>query len=99
MLAELDLLQGRADARDEAGLTEGRLDAELEQEVTIQTGHPGRRIGQIEDEIAIEVETGREGPHRGRLARTNIPGDQTDTALPDEIGQAGAQFLLAGGGE
>ena len=65
MLAEVNLLQRGADPGDEARLAEGRLDAELQQEVPIQAGHAGGRIGQIEDEIAVEVETGGEGAHGG----------------------------------
>jgi len=88
-LLSWDLLQGGADTRDEAGLTEGGSTPSCTQEVTIQGRSSPWWNGQIEDEIAIEVEAGRKGAHRGRLARTDITGDQTDTVLPDKIGQGG----------
>src|SRR3990172_8598429 len=99
MLGGAEVVQGGADARDQAGFAERRLDAELQQEVAVQTGDAGGRIGEIYDEIAIEVEMGRKGVYRRGLAGADFTGDQTQAPLADEIGQACAEFLLTGSRE
>src|SRR3990172_6877502 len=99
MLGGAEVVQRRADARDQAWFAERWLDAELQQEIAIQTGDAGGRIGEIHDEIAIEVESGRKGAHGRGLAGTDLTGDETEAPLADEIGQACAEFLLTGGGK
>ena len=98
-LAEAQIGEGGANAGDHAGLGEGRLVAEGEQEFAVEAAAAGGGIGKVDDEVAIGVQTGGEGAHGGGLAGANLAGDQAAATFADQVGQAGRQFFLAGGGE
>lgn len=83
MLGDAEFFQGRANARHQARFAEGRLIAETEEQVAIQASHASGRVGEVNDQIAIKVQAGSEGAHRGRLAGTDFAGDETEAAFAD----------------
>ena len=99
MLGGAEFFQGGANARHQARFAEGGFHAETEQEVAIQTGHAGGRVGEINDQIAIEIEPRREGAHGGGLARADFAGDEPEAAFVHKIRETRTQFFLTGGGE
>ena len=64
------------------------------QQIAVETADAQQRIGQIDDQKAVEVETGGESAHGGRFAGANLAGQPADTALAHEVGQARSEFLL-----
>jgi hypothetical protein len=93
------LAEGGANAGDHAWAAEGRLLAEGQQQVAVETADAQQRVGQVDDQAAVEVETGGESAHGGRFAGADLASQQADAALAHEIGETGAEFLLGGGDE
>jgi hypothetical protein len=51
-------------------------------------------FGEVDNEIAIRVETGGEGTHGGGFAGANVAGNQPQPLLAQQEGQASSHLLL-----
>jgi hypothetical protein len=70
--------------------------AEVEQQLAIQSSDAGGRVGEVDDEVTVEVEAGGESAYSGGLAGAKLAGDEAEALLADEIGEAGSELLLTG---
>ena len=91
--------QGGADGGHHTRLGERRLVAEGQQQVAVDADNPSGGIGQVDHQVAVGVQAGGKGAHRGGLAGADFAGDQAEAAFTEQVGQASGQFFLACGGE
>ena len=94
-----EIVKGSADSGDHTrGGVRGFV-AEVKQQLPIQSGDAGGGVGEIDDEVTVEVKAGGESAHGGGFARAKLAGDEAEALLADEKGEACGEFLLASGVE
>ncbi len=79
VLRDREIVKGGA---DDANLERGsvrELVVEIEEQLPLEAGDAGGGVGEMEDQVAVEVERGREGAHGGS---TQSPGDLPEPNSP-----------------
>ena len=66
--------KGGANAGDHARAAEGWLLTEGQQQIAVETADAQQRVGQIDHQVAVEIERGRKGTHGGGLAGADLAG-------------------------
>jgi len=97
VLGVQQFMEGRADTGHGFGLAEDGFMAQGGQQVAVDTGQAQEGIGEVDDEIAVRIETGGETAHAGGLAGAGLAGDQAQAAVLEQVVQASAQLVLAFG--
>ena len=91
--------EGGSEGGDLSSGTKGRLLIERQKQAAIQRGGRGDGGGQLNEDMAVGIEGGKEGADGCGFAGADIAGDEADAALFDDKVEASDEFLEAGSDE